>query len=203
MRDRILVVALVVAAAAGMAWGMGGAWKDGGGVPPRLDSTDFDERKAAAETLVAEANRARDKVVAQFVAVIEAEPQDMDRTLYAPRALALDALGQLHADAQLPLIIGQIEYDAAELITEDVPWAGMPAVRALMGIGLPSVKYILGPEVLSGASPKALRRFAIVVRYVFPDAKTARAFLDAYDPGYDAAARAKHAELVKLVAKHP
>jgi hypothetical protein len=57
--------------------------------------------------------------------------------------------------------------------------------------------------VLAEASPDTLHRYAIVIRFVFPDAKTTRAFVEAYDPQYTPGARAKLEELKKELAKFP
>ena len=62
---------------------------------------------------------------------------------------------------------------------------------------------LLESRNLVSASPEALRCYAIVVRYVLFDGKTARAFVDAYDPGYTPEARAKLDELKKELAKLP
>lgn len=57
--------------------------------------------------------------------------------------------------------------------------------------------------MLAEASPDTLHRYAIVIRFVFPDAKTTRAFVEAYDPQYTPGARAKLEELKKELAKFP
>jgi len=98
MSSRFAIVGLVILVAATViALGMGGGREAGAVTPPRLDAADMNVRKTAAAALVAQANKARDEVIAQFVAVIEANPQEFDAEPYAPKALALEALGQLHA----------------------------------------------------------------------------------------------------------
>jgi len=116
------------------------------------------------------------------------------------KAEAIWLLGHLHAEESVPALCQEVEYRVGERADELTAWGGMPAVQALMEIGFPSVKYILRPEVLQDASPERLRRFAVVVRYVFPDAKTARAFVEAYDATYATQAKTKRDELLKLLA---
>jgi hypothetical protein len=65
-----------------------------------------------------------------------------------------------------------------------------------------AVGFILTPLRGYRASPEALRRFALVVRYVFPDGKTARVFFEVYDPGFQDVYK-KHAELRKHLAELP
>lgn len=169
----------------------------------KLNSADPRERKAVAADLVARAQGPRAEVIEQLASVIRANPQKVDVQFFAPKALAIEALGKLKGDESIPVLVAEIEYRAAEIVDADVPWAGMPAVRALIDIGFPSVKYVLQRGVLEAASPEALRRFALVVRYVFPDAKTARVFIEVYDPAYTDGARVKHGELRKLLAELP
>jgi hypothetical protein len=159
------------------------------------------QARAAVGAILERAQQTRTEAIDQLVAVVKANAQEEDLDFGAPKALAIEALGKLKAEESLPLLVGQIRYWASEIISADKMWDGMPAVGALIDVGLPSVIYLLRPAVLEAATAEELPRFAIVVRYVFPDAKTARAFVGAYDPGYSSEARAKHDELLKLLAR--
>jgi hypothetical protein len=105
----------------------------------------------------------------------------------------------------VPFLVRKIEWTVVGFRFDYVEdrYSGKPALQALIRIGLPSVTGILKNDEIKGATPEALARFAIVIREVFPDAKTARAFVDAYDPGYTPEARAKLDELKKELAKLP
>jgi hypothetical protein len=145
----------------------------------------------------------RKSAIDELNAVVRAEPQLIDVNFSAPKLLAINALGSLKAVESVDLLVGQVTYRAQEVADDFSRLSGRPAVRALVAVGVSAVPHVLRSEVLTGASPEALECYALVLRYVFPDAKTARSFVDAYDPGYTPEARAKLEELKKELAKLP
>ena len=170
---------------------------------PRLDDPNGLLRQAAASKLVQQASAPRHAVIEHLMGFAGRSSDERDAEFFAAKFLAMNCLGELRAEEAIPLLIRGIEYRPHEVVSEDSPFLGAPAARALARIGLPSVVRILRADVVSDASPEALRRYALVIRYVFPDAKTAKAFVDAYDPGYTPEARAKLDELKKELAKLP
>jgi hypothetical protein len=169
-------------------------------IPPELLSPDPLVRQHAFKQLYESVEARRIDADKTCLAVLAAEDKHPARGIYPPKHLAIRTLGKLKSESAIPLLISEIEYNSGEEIAEDSPFAGMPAVRALYDIGFPAVRQLLGNTHLSGASPEALRRFGLVIRYVFPDAKTARTFVEAYDPGYTDEGRANRAQLLKLLA---
>jgi hypothetical protein len=170
--------------------------------PSGLQSTDLQQRKTAVERLVSGALAERAAAIRQFVAVIEASPEESDLARGSAKALALEALGTLRAREELPLLMR--EMGCVETWPgEPSPVAGRPAIRALIRIGLPAVEALLAPGALEHASERTLDMTSRVVRYVFPNAATARAFVEAYDPGYSEAARKNRDALVKLITALP
>jgi hypothetical protein len=170
--------------------------------PTDLQSTDPQVRKAAAQRLLTAARTERTIAIRQFVGVIEANPQAHDVGPESAKALALESLGTLCAHEELPLLVREIDYlvlarDGLE------PWAGRPAVQALIRIGLPAVKELLGPAALERAPARTLDNVAKVVRYVFPNRETARAFVEAYDPGYSEPARKNRGILLEFMSHLP
>jgi hypothetical protein len=146
---------------------------------------------------------ARAALIRELEGVVSDDSAALDAGFDAPRALAIDALGELRAVESVDLLLRHATYRADEIVRALSHLDGRPAVRALVNIGFGSVPRVLRNEVLTSASPEALTCYALVIRYVFPDAKTARAFVDAYDPGYTLAARAKLDELKQELAKLP
>jgi hypothetical protein len=170
--------------------------------PSGLQSTDPQVRKAAAERVVSAALAERATAIRQFVGVVEANPQKHDDGPAPAKALALESLGALGAREELPLLVREIDY----LVFEPdglSPWTGRPAVRALIRIGLPAVKELLGPAALERAPARTLDNVAKVVRYVFPNRETARAFVEAYDPGYSEPARKNRGILLEFMSHLP
>jgi hypothetical protein len=166
---------------------------------PDTRGIDAEQRRIAVIVETSRVERAR--AIDELCTILAARPDRASGQGISP-AWAIRQLAQLKAVEAASLLTQRIEYDH-DLITADSKYGKMIVVGALVEIGLGAVPGVLSPDVLSGTSPEALRRIAIVVRDVFPDAKTARAFVDAYDPGYTPAARAKLDELKKELAKLP
>jgi hypothetical protein len=173
------------------------AWDD-------LQSAIPETRLRAYQTLAGALDAQRADYVEHCVRILRTDSRGQALEAgQSPRGLAMRMLGGMKADVAVADLVAAINETENE-ITERTLFSGKPAVGALVEIGLPSVKYILSnARVLTGADEKALRRFALVIRCVFPDAKTAQAFVDAYDPGYTPKARAKLDELKQELAKLP
>jgi len=178
--------------------GAGSPWEE-------LQSPDVAVRSRAYSTLAGAAYAQHKEYTERCIALLEdADTENVAQIENPPAALAIRLLGLTRDERAVPVLVRFINYNVQEEVLERTRFDGKPGAAALAQIGFPAVRYILSNnKVLAGADDEALRRFALIICDVFPDRKSARAFMEAYDPGYDAAARAKHAELVKLVAKYP
>jgi hypothetical protein len=167
----------------------------------QLRSIDLQERRAAADALVERVRQARAAAIEELLNVLRENPRVYDAEFGSAKYLAIRALGDLKAEEAVPLLAANVEYHCHGMDDRPGAFLGTPAGLALAQIGMPAVLHLLRPDVVAGATPEQLRRFALVVRYVFPDARTARAFVEAYNPGYTEEARAKHGELKKILAE--
>lgn len=167
-----------------------------------LAAREHETRIRAFQSLQREWEELQRTYVDECGAIIGKNPEP---ALYptVPKVLAIRLLGETRQREAVALLLPHIGYSPPEVTSEPTILSGKPVVTALIEIGLPAVREVLSTKTLTTADADALGRFALVVRYVFPDAKTARAFVAAYDPGYDAAAKAKHAQLQELLAKLP
>jgi hypothetical protein len=166
----------------------------------KTQAGDEQARAAVFDALGKAFEQDRREYVERCVAIIEANAGSTDEAR-AARGLAMGLLGKTRAEEALPILVKHIGDVWPDYVSERGLFTAKPAMRALVEIGLPAVKHLCSPATLGETKADDLHRYALVIRHVFPDAKTARAFVEAYDPGYNDSAKAKHAELKKLLAE--
>jgi hypothetical protein len=170
-----------------------------------IDPNAFRRLFPAEVVAVDRASASRAEAVRMLMRAVEQapEPNGPAQVAHTEVRWAMLKLGELHAVEAVPLLLRRAELMSPAGVQWDIyadRYVAWPALQALSQMGMPAAVGILKSDVLAAAPDYMLHRYALVIRDVFPDKKTALAFVDAYDPGYTAEARTKLVELRKQLA---
>lgn len=97
--------------------------------------------------------------------VVVAEETHTEIAEDAPAALAIDLLGFSRAEEATAWLVSHIAYEQPGDVLEDMEYGEYPCLRALIAIGLPAVREILG-RPLERVPDEHLELYALVLRRV-------------------------------------